>query len=151
VSNYGVHHIRELLATKPRYVPSVNQVELHPFLQRKDIDDYCKKHGIYLEGEKPHLFVLPLAFLRFEELMIAYSPLTRGQRLNDPALVPIAKAHGKTVAQILIRYTLQKVGPAPQRAKAADDRDGSHSPSRSQRNGLLAMRRSLIGNSPTTT
>ena len=50
VSNYGVHHLRELLNTKPRYIPSVNQVELHPFLQRKDIDDYCKKHGIYLEG-----------------------------------------------------------------------------------------------------
>ena len=41
--------------------------------------------------------------------MEAYSPLTRGKRLNDPALVPIAKEYNKTVAQILIRYTLQKV------------------------------------------
>lgn len=88
VSNYGVHHLQELLKTKPRHLPAVNQVELHPFLQRKDIDDHCHKHGIYLE---------------------AYSPLTRGQRLKDPALVPIAKAHQKSVAQILIRYTLQKV------------------------------------------
>jgi hypothetical protein len=42
-------------------------------------------------------------------LMIAYSPLTRGQRLNDPALVPLAKKYSKSVAQILIRYSLQKV------------------------------------------
>ena len=41
-------------------------------------------------------------------LNTAYSPLTRGKRLNDPALLPIAKEYGKTVAQILIRYTLQK-------------------------------------------
>ena len=40
---------------------------------------------------------------------VAYSPLTRGLRLKDPALVPIAKEYHKTVAQILIRYTLQKV------------------------------------------
>jgi diketogulonate reductase-like aldo/keto reductase len=50
VSNYGVHHLQELLNTKPKIIPAVNQVELHPFLQRKDIDDFCKKHGIYLEG-----------------------------------------------------------------------------------------------------
>ena len=53
VSNYGVHHLQELLNTKPKIIPAVNQVELHPFLQRKDIDDYCKKHGIYLEGMSP--------------------------------------------------------------------------------------------------
>lgn len=88
MSNYGVHHVKELLDSKPRIIPAINQVELHPFLQRNDIDTYCRKHGIHLE---------------------AYSPLTRGQRLSDPALVPIAEKYGKTVAQILIRYTLQKV------------------------------------------
>jgi diketogulonate reductase-like aldo/keto reductase len=50
VSNYGVHHLQELLNSKPKILPSINQVELHPFLQRKDIDDFCKEHGIYLEG-----------------------------------------------------------------------------------------------------
>jgi diketogulonate reductase-like aldo/keto reductase len=50
VSNYGVHHLQELLASKPKIIPAVNQVELHPFLQRKDIETFCKKHGIYLEG-----------------------------------------------------------------------------------------------------
>jgi len=57
VSNYGVHHLQELLNTKPKIIPAVNQVELHPFLQRKDIDDFCKKHGIYLEGLFPLLLM----------------------------------------------------------------------------------------------
>lgn len=50
VSNYGVHHLQELLDTKPKFVPAVNQVELHPFLQRNDITSFCEKHGIFLEG-----------------------------------------------------------------------------------------------------
>lgn len=87
ISNYGVHHLQELFDSKPRIIPAVNQVELHPFLQRRDIVTFCQKHGIYLE---------------------AYSPLTRGQRLNDPTLVAIAKTYNKSVAQLLIRYTLQK-------------------------------------------
>ena len=50
VSNYGVHHLQELLNSKPRIIPAVNQVELHPFLQRKDIETFCKANGIHLEG-----------------------------------------------------------------------------------------------------
>lgn len=98
VSNYGVHHLQEMVDTKVKMLPAVNQVELHPFLQRKDIDTWCKKHGVYLEGTSLTII-----------LISAYSPLTRGQKLKDPTLVAIAKAYGKTVAQILIRYTLQKV------------------------------------------
>jgi diketogulonate reductase-like aldo/keto reductase len=56
VSNYGVHHLQELLDSKPKIIPAINQVELHPFLQRKDIETFCKKHGIHLEG-------LPLSLL----------------------------------------------------------------------------------------
>ena len=88
VSNYGVHHLQELIDSKPKIIPAVNQVELHPFLQRADIENFCKKYDIHME---------------------AYSPLTRGYRLKDPALVPIAEKYGRTVAQLLIRYTLQKV------------------------------------------
>jgi len=57
VSNYGVHHLQELLNTKPKIIPAVNQVELHPFLQRKDIDTFCRKHGIFLEGT-PNFYLL---------------------------------------------------------------------------------------------
>jgi diketogulonate reductase-like aldo/keto reductase len=99
VSNYGVHHLQEMVDSGVKMLPAVNQVELHPFLQRNDIETWCKKHGVHLEG----ISISDSAYI------LAYSPLTRGQRLNDPALVPIAKESGKTVAQILIRYTLQKV------------------------------------------
>jgi diketogulonate reductase-like aldo/keto reductase len=56
VSNYGVHHLQELLDSKPKIIPAINQVELHPFLQRKDIETFCKKHGIHLEGLPLSLF-----------------------------------------------------------------------------------------------
>ena len=84
VSNFMVHHLEELRAAKE--TPSVNQIELSPFLQQKEVVDYCREHGIQLE---------------------AYSPLTRGRRLDDPAIVRIAVKHGKTPAQVLIRWSLQ--------------------------------------------
>jgi diketogulonate reductase-like aldo/keto reductase len=66
----------------------VNQVEFHPFLYQKDVLSFCGRNGIQLE---------------------AYSPLTRGKRLNHPTIVNIAKRYGnnKTPAQILIRWSLQ--------------------------------------------
>ncbi|KAH7444091.1 hypothetical protein KP509_02G064300 [Ceratopteris richardii] len=86
VSNYGIHHLKELFSNC-EIRPSINQVELHPFNVRKDIVDFCRKENIVLE---------------------AYSPLTRGARLNEPALKKIAKEHRKTTAQILIRWCVQK-------------------------------------------
>lgn len=90
VSNYGVHHIEELLAWKDlKIVPAVNQVELHPWLQRKELVDFCRSKGIELE---------------------AYSPLTRGQKLRDPVdpqLVEYGKKYNKSPAQILIRWSIQ--------------------------------------------
>lgn len=68
-------------------VLSVNQVELHPWLARPDIVEWCEKRGVVLE---------------------AYSPLVRSQRMDDPLLAPLAKKHGKTPAQILLRWGLQK-------------------------------------------
>ncbi len=85
VSNYTIKHLEELLAGSD-VVPAVNQVEFHPFLYQKKLLDYCQLHGIQLE---------------------AYSPLTRGQRLDDPKIVGLAKKHGRTPAQVLIRWALQ--------------------------------------------
>jgi diketogulonate reductase-like aldo/keto reductase len=68
-------------------VLSVNQVELHPWLARPDIVQWCEQRGVILE---------------------AYSPLVRSQRMNDPLLAPLAKKHNKTPAQILLRWGLQK-------------------------------------------
>lgn len=68
-------------------VLSVNQVELHPWLARADIVAWCRARGVVLE---------------------AYSPLVRATRNDDPLLEPLAAKHGKTAAQILLRWGLQK-------------------------------------------
>jgi len=85
VSNYLVPHLEELLA-HAKVVPHVDQIELTPFLQRRDTRALCAKHGIVVE---------------------AYSPLTRGARLSDPVVVDVARALGKTPAQILLRWGIQ--------------------------------------------
>ncbi|CAG8655445.1 2116_t:CDS:2 [Gigaspora margarita] len=84
VSNYGVKHLQELLDSNPEIKPAVNQI--HPWLTRSDIVSFCNKHNIVVE---------------------AYSPLTRGKKLNDPILTGIANKYGKTPAQILVRWGLQ--------------------------------------------
>ncbi|KAL1878929.1 hypothetical protein Plec18167_004224 [Paecilomyces lecythidis] len=94
VSNYGVKHMEEMKAYAKVWPPHVNQIELisgtaqlHPWSQQRVIVDYCKKHGIVVE---------------------AYSPLVRNYKANDPTLVELAQKYGKTTAQILVRYAIQK-------------------------------------------
>ena len=88
VSNYGVHHMIELLEWDGLEIkPVVNQVELNPWLMRTHIVDYAKANGIVME---------------------AYSPLTRGKNFHDPTLVQLAKKYQKTPAQVLIRWSLQQ-------------------------------------------
>ncbi|KAI8617429.1 aldo/keto reductase [Chytriomyces sp. MP71] len=86
VSNYGVHHLEELLAVC-KVKPAVNQIEMTPFLQRREIVALCKQHGIVIE---------------------AYSPLTRAKKLGHPVVVKVAQNVGKGPAQVLIRWGLQK-------------------------------------------
>jgi diketogulonate reductase-like aldo/keto reductase len=86
VSNYTVRHLRELLDSSP-VVPAVNQVELSPFLYQKDLIRFCHEKGIQVE---------------------AYSPLTKGERLRDKTLARIGSRYGKTPAQVLIRWCLQR-------------------------------------------
>lgn len=85
VSNYTVRHLKELLAGC-RIPPMVNQVEFHPFLYQRELLEFCRAQQIQLQ---------------------AYSPLTRGERLHDPRITRIAAAHGKSPAQVLIRWCLQ--------------------------------------------
>lgn len=87
VSNYGVTHIEEMKAYAKVWPPHVNQVELHPWCQQRQTVRYCTNHGIVVE---------------------AYCPLVRTNKDNDPTLVALAKKYGKSVAQVLIRYSLQK-------------------------------------------
>ena len=85
VSNFMIHHLEELFA-ETEIVPAVNQVEFHPFLNQKDLLDFCEVKNIAME---------------------AYSPLLRTKKLDDPLLTEIAPKYGKTTAQILIRWGLQ--------------------------------------------
>jgi methylglyoxal/glyoxal reductase len=85
VSNYTVRHLEELRAHSD-VVPAVDQVEFHPFVYNPELLTYCERHGIRLE---------------------AWSPLTRGRRLDDPTVQAIAAAHHRTPAQVLIRWGLE--------------------------------------------
>jgi len=86
VSNYMTWHLEELFENS-KTTPAVNQVEFSTYLYLEDLLKFCNSNNIMLE---------------------AYSPLTKGYRLNDPKLVKIASKSSKTPAQILIRWALQK-------------------------------------------
>ena len=86
VSNFGIQHIEALHKSFPNELPSVNQLELSPYLLRSELVSYCRKLGV--------------------ELM-AYSPLTQGHMLGDPPLTELASKYSKSTAQLLIRWGLQ--------------------------------------------
>lgn len=86
VSNFGVGHLLELEAAG-REVPAVNQFELSPFCQEVELRRYCAQKDIVVMG---------------------YAPLTRGSRLADARVVDVARKHGKSSAQVLIRWALQQ-------------------------------------------
>ncbi|KAI0041719.1 aldo-keto reductase [Auriscalpium vulgare] len=98
VSNFGVRHLEEMrvgweqggVVGDDEWVgvkPSVNQVDLHPFMTRDDITSYCMKHDITLE---------------------AWAPLVRTMRFNHPVVQRLATKHAKQPAQVLLRYSLQR-------------------------------------------
>ena len=86
VSNFGVKHLEELLASKPRIVPAINQIEVHPFNTRTNITDFCTKNGILVE---------------------AYAPLARALRMKHPAIVELSKKYQCTPAQLMVRWSCQ--------------------------------------------
>lgn len=89
VSNYGTHHIDEIVADGG-VLPAVNQVEVHPFLLREKLAAYCEDKGILIQ---------------------AYSPLAKASKLRDPTLLRVAAKHGKSVAQVRGR-SIPSVPPA---------------------------------------
>lgn len=86
VSNYGVKHLDELVASKPRIMPAVNQIEVHPFNTRTSIVEACQKYGILVE---------------------AYAPLARALRMQHPTIKSLAEKYDCTSAQLMIRWSLQ--------------------------------------------
>ncbi|MFB5284496.1 aldo/keto reductase [Peribacillus sp. Hz7] len=85
VSNFHIHHLENLLKSS-EMKPVINQIELHPRLTQVEIREFCQKHDIQVE---------------------AWSPLGRGVLLDNPTIGEIAKKHGKTSAQVIIRWHLQ--------------------------------------------
>jgi diketogulonate reductase-like aldo/keto reductase len=85
LSTSGVAHLKAL----PSPTPAVNQIELHPWCQQREIVAYCKENNILVQ---------------------AYCPLVRAdeKRLGDKTVVGIAEKYGKESAQILVRWSLQK-------------------------------------------
>ncbi|MEK5282382.1 MULTISPECIES: aldo/keto reductase [Paenibacillus] len=86
VSNFQIHHLEDVLKDA-EIKPMVNQVELHPYLNQQELLDFCKEQGIQLE---------------------AWSPLMQGQLFDQPVLKQIAAKHDKSVAQVIVRWDLQR-------------------------------------------
>lgn len=85
VSNFYVSHLESLLKNA-QVQPMVNQIEIHPGQNQKEVTDFCKQHQIAVE---------------------AWSPLGTGRLLQNEILTEIASRYGKSVAQICIRWSLQ--------------------------------------------
>ena len=85
VSNFQVHHLKDLLADA-KVKPVVNQVEFHPYLTQKELLAYCNEENIQLE---------------------AWSPLMQGEVVRVDVIKELAEKYGKTPAQIVLRWDLQ--------------------------------------------
>ena len=86
VSNFQVAHLQRLAAATET-VPAVNQIEAHPYLLNSAVRAYGAEHGIVTE---------------------AWSPIARGRVLDDPVVTRIADAVGRTAAQVVLRWHLQR-------------------------------------------
>nr|AIW39770.1 putative NADP-dependent D-sorbitol-6-phosphate dehydrogenase [Saccharum officinarum]CAZ96111.1 NADP-dependent D-sorbitol-6-phosphate dehydrogenase [Saccharum hybrid cultivar R570]CAZ96152.1 NADP-dependent D-sorbitol-6-phosphate dehydrogenase [Saccharum hybrid cultivar R570] len=97
ISNYGVLLTRDCLAYA-RIKPAVNQIELHPYFQRDSLVKFCQKHGICVTAHTP----LGGGFTANAKLFGSLSCL------EDPVIKELAKKYGKTPAQLVLRWGLQR-------------------------------------------
>ena len=105
VSNYSIEQIEELVY-RTGELPVVNQIEWTPFGHSPRMLDFCRDNDIVIQ---------------------AWSPLTRGTRLNDDKLAAMAARHGRTPAQLLIRWNLQLgIVPLPKANHVNHLRDNLH-------------------------
>jgi 2,5-diketo-D-gluconate reductase A len=86
VSNFTVSHLKRIIDATG-VAPSVNQIELHPWFQQKELAAYHTEHGIITES---------------------WSPLGQGTLLENPTLKALAQKHGRTSAQVVIRWHLDR-------------------------------------------
>ena len=86
VSNFQPAHL-DRLAEGSQTVPAVNQIEVHPYFGNEQVREYDRAHGIVTE---------------------AWSPIAQGKVLDDDVITRIAAAHGKTPAQVVLRWHIQR-------------------------------------------
>lgn len=86
VSNFQVAHLQRL-AEETDTVPAVNQIEVHPYFANNEVRAYGKEHGIATE---------------------AWSPIAQGKVLDDPVVTRIAESTGKSPAQVVLRWHVQR-------------------------------------------
>lgn len=86
VSNYTIRHLEEM-KDYAKTMPVVNQVELHVFLQQPELIKYCHDNNIAVE---------------------AYSPLAHAKAMDNEVIAGIAKKHGRTYTQVMLRYLIEQ-------------------------------------------
>jgi 2,5-diketo-D-gluconate reductase A len=85
VSNFQVAHLERLIGESDT-VPAVNQIELHPYFQNREVAAFDREHGIATE---------------------AWAPIAQGKVLDDPTLIEMAERYGRSVAQTVLRWHIQ--------------------------------------------
>ena len=95
VSNFMVEHLQALL-DRATVVPAVNQIEVHPYFQQRDVQEFGAQHGILTQAWAP------IGGITF------YRDSGHTSTLEDPVIGEIAQAHGKTPAQVMLRWHLQQ-------------------------------------------
>ncbi len=85
VSNFNAEHLATVIELS-FFTPAINQIELHPLLNQAEMRAANAEHGVVTE---------------------AYGPLGIGNLLDNPTIASVARAHGKTTAQVLIRWSIQ--------------------------------------------
>lgn len=104
VSNFHVHHLQDLMEGSA-VVPAVNQVELHPRLSQRELRQFCGENNIQVE---------------------AWSPLMKGQLLDNETIVQLAEKHRKTPTQIILRWDVQSgIVTIPKSVKEARIRENA--------------------------
>ncbi|KAK7204958.1 NADP-dependent oxidoreductase domain-containing protein [Myxozyma melibiosi] len=86
VSNYGIKHLKEM-EEYATIKPAVNQLEVHPFLTRKELVEFCQSHNIVVE---------------------AFCPITRGLKFKDSRVQALVQKYKRTPAQIMLRWSLER-------------------------------------------
>ena len=105
ISNFKPHHLQDVLDVAT-IVPAVNQIEFHPYFQQREVTDFNAQHGVVSES---------------------WSPLGQGQLVDEPAVTAIAGEHGKSLAQVILRWHVQLghvvIPKSNQKARMAENLD----------------------------